>query len=192
VVEQPSLFGEMTLAPERRNRLFLAVFPDARTADRIFQCAQTMRIEHRLTGRVQHADRMHITLHHVGDFAGVPQHIVDAACSAASTVRAAPFEVVFDRVVSFSGKPGKLPLVLLGDENKALRDFQRALGAAMAKALLPPDANFTPHVTLLRDPVSMPETTIEPIHWTVREFVLIHSLIGQTLHVPLGRWTLQD
>ncbi|MBT9446908.1 MAG: 2'-5' RNA ligase family protein [Hyphomonadaceae bacterium] len=189
---QQSLFADMAPPPERRDRLFFAVLPDAHTADRIFRFAQTLRTELGMTTRVQDAGRMHVTLHHLGDFAGVPQHVVEAACGAASTVRAAPFDVVFDSAGSFSGKPGKLPLVLRGDDNPGLRALQRALGAAMAKALLPPDASFTPHVTLLRDPVSAPAASIDPIGWRVREFVLIHSLIGQTLHVPLGSWTLQD
>jgi 2'-5' RNA ligase len=49
---------------------------------------------------------------------------------------------------------------------------------------------FTPHVTLLRDRISVPEQEIEPICWTAREFVLVHSLLGQTQHIPLGRWSL--
>ena len=31
---------------------------------------------------------------------------------------------------------------------------------------------------------------VEPVRWTVREFVLMHSLLGQHRHVPLARWPL--
>jgi len=31
---------------------------------------------------------------------------------------------------------------------------------------------------------------VEPFEWTVREFVLIHSLLGRTEYRVLGRWPL--
>jgi 2'-5' RNA ligase len=32
---------------------------------------------------------------------------------------------------------------------------------------------------------------MEPITWTVRDFVLIHSWLGKTLYVEKGRWPLK-
>jgi len=46
---------------------------------------------------------------------------------------------------------------------------------------------FTPHVTLWYGEREIAENPIEPIGWTVREFVLIHSLRG---HTCLARWPL--
>lgn len=54
------------------------------------------------------------------------------------------------------------------------------------------ERNFTPHVTLLYDDRSVAPQAIEPIAWTVREFVLVHSLLGRTEHRILGRWSLND
>jgi 2'-5' RNA ligase len=39
-------------------------------------------------------------------------------------------------------------------------------------------------------PILLEARAVEPIRWTVREFVLVHSLLGQTRHVPLARWSL--
>ncbi len=189
MTEQQSLF-DMAPAARPLDRLFFAVLPDSQSATEIVRCAHALRKQHAMTSSVQDAGRMHITLQHLGDFVGVPHRIVESASAAAAAVTMAPFDVTFDRAVSFGGDPKALPFVLLGGENTALKDFNKALGAAMAKALLPPDKTFTPHVTILRDRVSAPETPIEPITWKVREFVLIHSLIGQTRHIPLGRWAL--
>ena len=50
------------------------------------------------------------------------------------------------------------------------------------------NTNFTPHVTLLYDAHGVEEYPIEPISWTVKEFVLIRSLKG---HVHLARWSLE-
>jgi 2'-5' RNA ligase len=38
---------------------------------------------------------------------------------------------------------------------------------------------YTPHVTLLYDDVTAPPQGVTPVEWTVREFVLLHSHIGQ-------------
>ena len=188
MAEQQSLFGDLPPPREKRDRLFFALFPDARTAELIVRCARDLRATHGMSAPVQDAGRMHITLQHVNDYDGLPPQVVKSAINAAETLAMAPFDVTFDRVESFRGSPR--PLVLRGDDNPALKTFQQALGAAMAKALLPPDKSFTPHVTLLRDVVEIPSQPVAPITWTVREFVLIHSLIGQTRHIPLGRWAL--
>jgi 2'-5' RNA ligase len=177
----------------RLDRLFFAIFPDAETAARIADLAARLRDAHRLSGKLLRTDRFHITVNHLDDFPGVPERIVAAASQAAASVKAAPFEVVFDRAASFKGKPDKKPFVLRGgDALEALIAFQQALGFEMAKAGLGDyvEKSFTPHVTLLYDPRLVPEEPVEPIRWTVRELVLIHSLLGQTRHIPLGRWPL--
>jgi 2'-5' RNA ligase len=46
-------------------------------------------------------------------------------------------------------------------------------------------------MTLLYDDRSVAEQAVETIGWTAREFVLVHSLLGQTRHIPLGRWPLR-
>ena len=191
--EQLSLMAFET-APQPTDRLFFAIFPDADAAARIARHARHLRGEHGLTGGSLATERFHITLHHLGDYAGLPQDVVGAAAEAATTVTTPEFNVVFDRVLSFSGRSGNRPLVLRGDNGLvALAAFQQALGLALRKAGLGRwvARSFTPHVTLLYDDISVAEQPIEPLDWTVREFVLVHSLLGQTRHVPLARWPLQ-
>jgi 2'-5' RNA ligase len=38
---------------------------------------------------------------------------------------------------------------------------------------------YTPHVTLLYDDMTVPPQGVTPVEWSVREFVLLHSHIGQ-------------
>lgn len=72
--------------------------------------------------------------------------------------------------------------------------FQRELGVAMKKVGLGQwvDSPFTPHVTMLYDEHEVAEQVVDAIGWTATEFVLVHSLLGQTRHVPLGRWPLGE
>ena len=188
-------FIELDAPPPARltDRLFYAVFPDANTAAHIARLAAHLRGEYGLKGRPLAEDRFHITLHHLGDYVGEPpRELVAAAHEAASEVTALPIEVNFDRAISFR-RSHKAPLVLRGGDGVAqLMAFQQALGATMMRTGLGNfvQQRFTPHVTLLYDDHIVPEQAVEIISWTVREFVLVRSLLGQTRHIPLGRWPL--
>lgn len=181
-------------APAPTDRLFFALFPDAEAAARIAECARQLRAEHGLHGTPLKTERFHVTLHHLGDYAGLPQGVMAMASQAAAAVRMAPFGVTFDRAASFSSAPRNRPFVLRGDAGlTGLMAFQRALGLEMSKAGLARWAKpaYTPHVTLLYDDRAVAEQAVQPITWTAGEFVLVHSLIGRTLHVPLARWPLR-
>ncbi|KQY29795.1 2'-5' RNA ligase [Caulobacter sp. Root487D2Y] len=187
--DQFSLFD----APPVTDRLFFAIFPDPATAACIAERADALRAAHRLNGRPLAPERFHITLHHLGDHAGVRRDIVAMAGQAAEAIRTAPFEVVFDRAASFHNG-GNNPFVLQGGEGlDALKVFQRDLGLAMARAGLGKlaDKSFTPHVTMLYDRQLVAEQATAPVRWTVGGFTLVHSLLGRTEHVALGNWTLR-
>jgi len=189
VADQFSLFD----APPITDRLFFAIFPDPATASGIARQADALRAAHQLSGRPLAPERFHVTLHHLGDHAGVRRDIVAMAGEAAEAMKAAPFEVAFDRAASFNNG-GNNPYVLQGGEGlKALKGFQRDLGAAMARAGLGKlmDRNFTPHVTMLYDRRLVAEQALPPIRWTVGGFTLVHSLLGRTEHIPLARWALR-
>jgi 2'-5' RNA ligase len=188
VSDQFSLFD----APPITDRLFFAIFPDPATAAEIARHAEVLRATHALSGRPLAPERFHVTLHHLGDHAGLRRDIVSMASAAAETMTTAPFEVSFDRATSFHNG-GNNPFVLQGGEGlDALKDFQRDLGLAMARAGLGKlvDRNFTPHVTMLYDRRLVDVEPLAPIRWTVGGFTLVHSLLGRTEHVPLARWTL--
>jgi 2'-5' RNA ligase len=171
------------------DRLFLAVVPDASAAARIHHRAGILRRAHNLDGGLIEPERLHISLFFLG---GLPQQSLRLAYEAAAEVRMQPFEVWFDRTVSFRGKPGSRPFVLFGDGGlQRLVSFRLLLGAALTRKGLRRRANtnFTPHVTLLYDAGEVAEYPIEPIGWTVSDFVLIHSEHG---HDHLARWPLRS
>jgi 2'-5' RNA ligase len=179
--------------PKPADRLFFAIFPDASVAVRIGELAQYLRREHGLTGKPLRTERFHITLFHLGDYPGLPQGIVTAAVEAAATVALPAFEVKLDRALSFSTRERNRPFVLGGNDGvAALTAFRRALAAALDKAGLGDCAEpqYRPHVTLLYDDALVTEQPVEAVAWTVREFVLVHSLLGRAVYIPLARWLL--
>lgn len=169
-------------------RLFLAAVPDAAAAAGIHRLACALKHAHKFDCKVIEPERLHVSLFFLGELS---QQILRIAAEAAAEVRVPPFEVSFDRSVSFCGKIGNRPLVLMGDDGlDRLKSFRRTLGIALARKGLRYLArkDFTPHVTLLYADRNVEEHPVVPIRWTVNEFVLIHSMHG---HVHLARWPLR-
>ena len=177
--------------PTPTDRLMFLLYPDPATAEQIGQEARRLKEALSLRGQPLLTDRFHITLHHLGDYVGLPADMVRKGEAAGRALAAAPFEVVFDKAVSFANRPGNNPFTLQGGEGlHALIAFQQALGLKMAGAGLKPDKQFLPHITLLYDGQVIPAQEIAPIRWTVDRFVLVQSKLGQTRHIFLAEWGL--
>jgi RNA 2',3'-cyclic 3'-phosphodiesterase len=176
--------------PQAPHTLFFAVLPPAGDLPRIEQRAQALLLQHGLTGKPVRVDRKHVTLTSLGSYDGsVPQDLVDAASAVASSLVMPSFEVVFDRVLTF---PGSSAFVLRGDDaTTPISTFRKALGQALAQAGLRNWPTSTAHMTLAYDDRHVPEHRIEPIRFAAEAFVLIESLVGQTVHRRLGRWPLR-
>ena len=179
-------------APHPTDRLFFAVVPPPDVAGRIASLADQLRVRLGLRGRPRPTAHLHVTLQHLGDFAGLPQQRVESARAAAAGVTLAPLEARFDRAGSFAGRTGKHPYVLLGaDGATGLAALHAELGARLAAAGLGRrERAFVPHVTLLYDARTIAAQPVEPLGWPVHEFLLIHSLLGRTEYRVLGRWPL--
>jgi 2'-5' RNA ligase len=169
-------------------RLFLATLPDTATAERIHRIAGVLKRAHKFDGKLTAPERLHVSLFFLG---GLADRHIRAACEAAAELRTEPFEVSFDRTASFRGSAGNRPFVLVGESGlRRLEQFRWMLGAALTRSGLRrvANTNFAPHVTLLYDARSVDEHPVQPIVWTVTEFVLICSQKG---HDYLERWPLQ-
>ena len=190
---QPGFEGFAPAVPT--DRLFFALFPDAATAGRIASLAAAQCERHGLRGKPLRTDRLHVTLFHLGDRAGVPEDVVVAASRAAGTLRAAPFAPAFDMVGSFATRRAQKPFVLkAASGNETLRGFHAGLARELRQSGLAQwtRGNFEPHVTLAYDQQSVPPRPVEPIAWRACEFVLVHSLLGQTRHIRLASWSLSE
>lgn len=194
MTEQLSLFGPGPPPPRPLRRrlnphtLFYAIFPPPGPAAQITRQRQGLGAELGWRGGEVATDRLHITLYPIwGGDEPPPPWLVEAAREAAGLIAAAPFEIVFDRVASFT------PIVLLPRESQPLTALHGALGAALAKVGLPirRTSRFAPHISLLYGQRRIEERAVDPVTWTVRAFTLVHSLVGQTRHVRLGQWTLR-
>lgn len=182
-------FGEM-FDSQPRHRLFFGIWPDHPAAQSLTHLMARLRNDGIMPGRPVDTDRLHLTLHHLGDFVDqIPPSLLPDARDAAASIRMPPFEIVFDRI---GGTRGQF-LLRASDGSIALRHFRQTLSTALIKAGLRRqiDHAFTPHITLSYDFSDAPEISIEPIGWTVHEFHLVESLLGKHRHIRQGSWSIK-
>ncbi|WP_186066960.1 2'-5' RNA ligase family protein [Burkholderia gladioli] len=174
------------------HRFFFAVMPDPGAAARIARSGRQLAAEAGIGGRPHDAQRLHITLQLLGDFAYVPELALARARIAAASIRLPPFELTLDRLLSFKGRPGHWPLVIMpGAGLEALAGLQRQLASSLGRAgLRISNRLFTPHLTLLYGTGKLNQRVVEPFTWSVGEFVLIHSWLGKTRYDVMARWSL--
>ncbi|MGN8159514.1 RNA 2',3'-cyclic phosphodiesterase [Salinisphaera sp. SWV1] len=159
-------------------RLFFALWPPPDAARRIADLGAALDAG----GAPVACDKLHLTLAFHGncDAAGREALIARAEC-----VSAAPIDLVFDRLDSFS----KPRLIWLGpsDPPQALIDLAAFLrGPGLDRR------RFVPHITLQRKAAPIAARPVAPIAWRAREFVLAesgaHGVAGA--YRVLARWPL--
>lgn len=165
-------------------RLFFALWPDAQLQQTLLQAAQQLS-----GGRPTRAETVHMTLAFMSE---VADSALPALQDMASCMRSAPFDVQLDQLDIWSPpgvallSPSAPPTALL-QLAEGLQDGVRQLGVAVDRR------PFRPHITLRRRmPQRMAVQTIPPLSWTVRDFVLVQSMLDERgpAYVELGRWAL--
>lgn len=189
MTDQPGLPGIEAADAVERHNLFFALRPDAATAECIAAVARRLFEQHRPGGYLLPPPRYHVTLPYLGEHAVLPPALVRAALAAGASVRSAPFVLPLDLAGSFSNV--KVPWWLGTSERSAALDVLFRAIAAPLGLRFDPEA-FRPHLTIVRNAArQLPLTPIEPIAWTVDEFVLIDSRVRpRPLHTVIGRWRL--
>jgi len=180
-------------APAPRESLFFAVLPDPATAQRVFAVGERLRAEHGLHGRALPVERLHLTLHYLGEYAGIPPRLLQQAHAAGQALAAAPFDLCFDRVASFGGRARTRPLVLLGDgEPPALRHLREALQQQLGRqgVATRADPAYVPHITLSYDEQTVPPQAVPELLCPVAALSLIRSVQGQGRYVHEATWPL--
>jgi 2'-5' RNA ligase len=178
--------------------LFLAIFPDHHTARQIIDHGNTIRRIHGMRGRLRPMRHLHVSLLFLGHASEVPETVVETAGHVCKAVTAgtSPFEIKFDRVQSFRGRPGNHPLVLVDDNhgNDGVRNLHGLLSAEFWKYFSSPPSTpkFVPHLTLLYDKQELTPKPVEPVCWTAKEIVFVCSELGATKYCWLARWTFGE
>uniref|UniRef100_UPI003CF297EE 2'-5' RNA ligase family protein n=1 Tax=Pararhizobium sp. DWP1-1-3 TaxID=2804652 RepID=UPI003CF297EE len=176
-----------------KSNLFLALVPKREVALQAVETGRDIARRYGLSKSPRPHELMHVSLNGIGKYQDFPDDIVFAISAAMATVKAAPFEVNFDRAMSFAG--AKAVVLANAIRSEEMMD----LHVQLAKEMWAVGLNFTynprfmPHMTVFYDETPVPEHMLaEPVRWIAREFVLIRSLIGKSEYEYLDRWPLVD
>ncbi len=174
--------------------VFFALLLGAENASQIVTLRERLCEENGLKGVRIATNLLHVTLHGIGEYDGLPRDVVERAKQAGAAILAKPFDVMFDRAMSFNRKRNGRPLVLCTSNEVALFAFHQLLGEAMKNVgFRRITSHFKPHMTLLYGDRMLTGRSIEAVRWNVRDFVLVHSLRGRgrSKYIHLARWPLR-
>jgi 2'-5' RNA ligase len=176
-----------------KSNLFLAIVPEREVALQAVEAGRGIAQRYGLSKSPRPHELMHVSLNGIGKYPGFPDDIVFAVSAAMATVKAAPFEITFDRAMHFAA--AKAVVLANAIRSEEMMD----LHVQLAKEMWAVGLNFTynprfmPHMTVLYDETPVPEHVLaEPVRWIAREFVLIRSFIGKSEYEYLDRWPLLD
>ncbi len=195
--EQLSFF-ETPLPSGPDFNLILAIFPDNYIAQQISKFGNSLRKIHGLRGKLRPVTHLHVSLPIPRRVMHPPETVIKRIGHACKTVAPiiSPFEIKFDRVMSFRGRPGNRAVVLVNNnhESDGIMSLYRLLCTEFAKlgsaASLPP--KFEPHLTILYDQQELTPKSIPPVCWLVKEIVLVLSEVRATKYHRLGCWALGE
>ncbi|WP_345295350.1 2'-5' RNA ligase family protein [Luteimonas vadosa] len=177
------------------DRLFLAILPGPGVAADMQALAVSLFERHQVEARAMEVARLHMTLHFLGDFTGVPAGLLAGAGRALDPIETACFDVVLDRALSFDGDRRRRPWVLSGSGpgTVALRALHAETGRKLAAEGVAVQGGqpFRPHVTLGYARIGLPASAVDPCVMHVHEIALVRSHIGRARHEVLMRWKLR-
>ncbi len=182
--------GLISIEPE--DNVFFAVLLQNASRDQAWAVANSRWFSHGRAGYRVPKSCLHITLGGLARGAGLTPRLLSSAMAAADRVRMRAFLVSLNRVEAWGG-PSR-PTVVTGEEGTiGLRYLNERLRIAVSAARLGLRwaANYTPHLTLLRGGPDSGIAYIEPITWTVCDFALIQSHVGEGRYTTLRRWNLE-
>lgn len=189
--EQLHLLGFEPEPVEEKN-FFFAVMPPPPAAEEIATRRHEVCIQHRLDGKPMAPDRLHVSLHNIGDPRTRPMTIELAQQAATRAAQITlPFEVKFDLMARFGGRFNGHALALC---SKARQPGMEALSSNLANMLteysfpVRSGKKLNAHVTTMYGDTPETPIAVPPVTWTVKEFVLLESFVGKSRYRELGRW----
>jgi len=172
--------------------LFFAVLPPETTCPTIGTLGSNLQRAHGLHGTRIAMERLHMTVAPIYPMRGSLADTVARARSVAAGIQYGRFPICFEWSESFPLRRNRHPLVLRGDQGlQPMTGLRQEIRAQMMRAGFTVERSFTPHLTLLWADRCVEAYPIAPITWTVRDFVLVLSLPGQSRHIHVGHWQLQ-
>jgi len=198
---EPDMFGyvpPVRHASAVEHRTFFALLPPPRLAQDIEDKARRWARPYGIQ-RVTLAERLHLSLNRLPDGALATPYPVDEAVDVGSAIRRPSFDLLFDTLETWGGRPdarGKrqLPVVLrCSSPPRAAAILYQDLWHEMRRHGLPVGPRqFSPHITLWYQ--STPITPLhltQPIRFRPERLWLVHSINGARRLEDIASWPLR-
>jgi 2'-5' RNA ligase len=165
-------------------RFFFALRPDSETARAI----DAFTARELPDGRRVPPGHQHVTLALTEDVAPPASDLIARLLEAGAQVEGECFDLVLDRISAHARTAALVPSL----PPAPLLDLQRRIIAAMADqgARLRAGWRFSPHQTLCYRRGETFSHRVDGFVWSVRDFVLVRSLVGLGRHEMVHRWPL--
>ena len=178
--------------PSRRGRhkLHFAFRPDDAASDAAMKILSELRRRIGAVGTSIKRENLHVSLFPLWEGEQMPPDLVEVAVGLVQAIDGTPFEFKFDTLMSLSqGSDGNCAALTSTHDPFELYSLQRKFVSRFEGMVRAGD--LTPHMTLLYGDTFVERQAVEPVRWQAREFLLIHSLVGQARQEILGHWPLR-
>ena len=165
-------------------RLFFALWPDDKTRNAIATVVKQAAQHHQ--GKLIRTDNLHLTLAFLGNVNQAQRESVEVL---AESISMTPFSLCLEHLGVFP-KP-KVLWLGVKEQPDSLKQLALSLEKGARDCGIKLDGKgFNPHVSLMRKVNQLHAFEIDPIHWDVNQFCLIHSVTqpeGMTYQV-VRKW----
>lgn len=184
--DQLSLNLGPSSAPRAVDVYYFAVLPEDEAAEQALELAHWDQQKYGLSGKIYDRHRLHVSLAKIREGRGLSEAVSKYATDLGSRVKAATFQVRFDRLVSV-GHGSRHPRILTCNSVvPGLDALVREITGLRHLA-----AETIPHMTLYYGDREGPHVDLaRPIAWTVHDFALVHTRKGRGEFVIVDRWSL--
>jgi RNA 2',3'-cyclic 3'-phosphodiesterase len=173
-----------------RNRLYFAFRPDDAARDAAMKLQSELRRRLGATATAIKRENLDVSIFPLWEGEEMPPDLVEVAVGLVQAIEGTPFDFKFDTLMSLSqGSDGNCAVLASTHDPFELYSLQRKFVSrfeGMVRA-----GSLIPHMTLLYADTFVERQAVEPVRWQAREFLLIHSLVGQARQEILGRWPLR-
>ncbi len=171
-----------------RHRLYFAFRPDAAASDAALKILSDLR-RHGATGSAVKRENLHVSLFPLGRWNEIPRDLIEIALAHVQAIEGRPFTFNFDVLTAYPRKDGYSAVLASTHDPFEIYNLQRKFVSRFEGLVRA--GSLTPHMTLLYTDTFVERQTIAPIRWQAKEFLLIHSFVGQARQEILGRWPLR-
>ena|SRR5579871_5894898 len=134
-------------------------------------------------------DNLHVLLFPLWEGEKVSADLIEIATTLVLAIDGKPFEFKFDKLASVPRQNGFSTVLAASHTPGELYALQRKFVSrfeGLSKA-----GDLTPCLALLDTDRVIESKPIEPVRWVAREFLLLHTFLGEARQEIVGRWPLR-